>query len=162
MNISGAGFGVRRSDGVIAWAALTALNGATAEHLITTSTEWILSDGTPTGEFREAPGAPFDVETSATLSVQFAYDGTSAVVIAFGGYDTDAKIDNIVIKSPTPIGDTWAGFEIINGQFVDTGSLLGILEISSDPWVYSYTIGKYIFAPQSAVARSGGWFYAMP
>lgn len=158
--ISPAGFGVRKTDGAIIWPALTGLNGATAQHLITTSTEWILGDGTATGEFRDTPGAPFDVETSATLAVDFEYDGTSALVIAIGGYNTDVKIDNVrIVTVGEGNGDTWAGWPIIDGTFVDTGSFLGFLEISADPWQWSYDLNRYIFLPESSVTGSGGWLY---
>jgi hypothetical protein len=155
--LSAAGFGVKKADGTIVWPALTGLNGATAQHLLTTSTEWILADETATGEFRDTPGAPFDVETSATLTFNFEYDGTSAVVIAFGGYNTDVKIDNISIATIGAGGDTWAGYDIIDGQFVDTGSFLGFLEISSAPWVYSYDFGGYLYLPEGNVSLSGAW-----
>jgi hypothetical protein len=159
--IAANGFGVVRATGEITWPALTGLNGATAEHLITTSTEWILGDGTPTGQFRDAPGAPFDVETSATLFVDFDYDGTSAVVIAFGGYNTDVKIDNITIEAPGSGGDTWAGFEIIDGRYVDTGTFLGFLDITSGVWPYSFSLNKYIYLPEEFVSESGAWIYAI-
>jgi hypothetical protein len=104
-------------------------------------------------------GAPFDVETSGTLEVNFEYDGTSAVVLAFGGYNTDVKIDNVMVATVSPGDNKWAGYDIIDGQFVDTGSLLGLLEITSAPWVYSYDLGRYIYLPESAVSQSGAWTF---
>lgn len=157
-NLSTAGFGVKKADGTTAWPALTASGGATASHLITTSTEWVLGDGTPTGEFREAPGAPFDVETSGTQSVNFQYDGSSAVVIAFGGYNTDYLVDNVSIVKAIPGAATWGGYEITE-DYVDTGSFMGWLGIADDPWVWSVSIGRFIYMPEAYVSETGAWTY---
>lgn len=157
LNISTAGFGVRKADGELAWPALTGLNGATATHLITTSTEWIDSGGTQTGEFRDAPGAPFDVETSATLSVEFEYDGTSAVVIAFGGYDTDVKIDNIVVTSAAPDDNKWAGYDIDENGYVNTGDWMGMVYAANEPWVWRAETGEWLYIPDTAVTTGGVW-----
>jgi hypothetical protein len=158
--IAANGFGVNRTSGEIVWPALTASGGATAEHLITTTTEWILGDGTPTGQFRETPGVPFDAQTAGQVSVEFEYDGVSAVVVAVGGYNTDVKIDNIMIESLSGgNGDTWAGWPIEQGRYVDTGSFLGYIEISADPWQWCYNLGKYIWLPEYQVNNSGGWIY---
>lgn len=102
------GMGIRKTTGEPAWNALTASGGATARHILSTTEEWILSDGTPTGEFREVPGIPLDVESTGTLSFEFNYDGFSTIAVAFAGYDTDYKIDNITILSPEG-GVVWSG-----------------------------------------------------
>lgn len=158
LNLSTAGFGVKKVDGIPAWPALTALGGATASHLITTSTEWVLGDGTATGEYRETPGAPFDVETAATLSFNFEYDGSSAVVVAFGGYNTDFMVDNVSISTAVPGAATWAGYEITE-DYVDTGSFMGWLGIADDPWVWSVSIGRFIYLPEAYVGETGAWTY---
>lgn len=102
------GLSIIKTTGDPAWPALTASGGAVATHLTTTSQEWILPDGTPTGEFRDVPGIEFDVQVSSTISLEFSYDGYSTIVIAFAGYDTDFKIDNIFITSPAT-GIVWSG-----------------------------------------------------
>jgi hypothetical protein len=159
LNLSTNGFGVKKADGTLAWPALTASGGATATHLITTATQWVLGDGTETGEFREAPGAPFDVETAATLEVNFEYDGISAVVVGFGGYNTDVKIDNVSISTASSGGeDTWAGYTIVDG-YVNTEGFMGWLYVAEDPWILSVSLDKYLYLPESAVSDSGAWTY---
>lgn len=160
LNISTAGFGVARPSGQPAWAALTASGGATASHLVTTSTQWILADGTETGEFRDAPGAPFDVETSATLSVQFEYDGSSTIAIAFGGYNTDYKVDNLSISTAVPDDGTWAGYTIREDGYVDTAGLLGMIWLQPDSdFIWSVDLHRYLYLPESFVSDNGAWVF---
>lgn len=102
------GLSVHKTTGEPAWDALTASGGASARHILSTAEEWIRSDGTPTGEFREVPGVPLDVESTGSLSFTFTYDGFSTLVLAFAGYDTDYKIDNITLLSPEG-GVVWSG-----------------------------------------------------
>lgn len=160
--LSAPGFGVRKNNGEVIWDALTGANGATATHLLTTEMEWVDSDGNETGEFRDTPGLVLDVETSGVQSVEFEYDGTSAIAIAFAGYNTDFQIDNINITSesegPKP-GDSWGGFEIIDGNFVDTGSMLGWLYIGNKPWVWSYQLSQYVYLREQAIGGSGAWMF---
>lgn len=158
LSLAADGFGVRRPTGLIIWPALTASNGATATHLITTPTEWILADGTETGEFRDTPGAPFDIQTEATLAIDFEYDGTSTLVIAFGGYNTDFQIDNITI-APAVEEELWAGFPFRDDGFVDTGDFLGLLWIMENGFVWSDQLRRFIYLPEEFVSESGAWIY---
>lgn len=54
-------------------------------------------------------------------------------------------------------GDTWAGYPIIQGIYVD--SFMGFLEISADPQIYSFSLNKYIYMPENFVSQSGAWAY---
>lgn len=163
LNLSADGFGVRRPTGLIVWPALTAAGGATATHLITTSTQWIDSNGTETGEFRDTPGAPIDILEADTLSFDFEYDGSSTVVIAFGGYNTDFKVDNISIATASdevPIDDYWAGFPIGPDGFVDTLGLLGLIWVTDmGDFVWSRQLGRFVYLPEEFVLETGAWMY---
>jgi len=64
------------SDGWPGYTGLTAVGDATAETLV---------------------NAELDAQTSTNITFLFEYDGSSALAIAFGGYDTAMQIDNIVI-----------------------------------------------------------------
>lgn len=163
LNLSADGFGVRRPTGLNVWPALTASGGATATHLITTSTEWILADGTATGEFRDTPGIPLDITTAATLSVDFEYDGISAIAIAFGGYNTDFKVDNLRISIAVPADDGfWAGYPVDEEGFVDTGiGFLGTVWVGTrEGWALIYSPMQFIYAPEEGTEIGvGGWVY---
>lgn len=157
--ISAPGFNVIKGTGEIAWPALTGENGATATHLITTTAEWILGDGSPTGEFRETPGIPFDVEVADTLSVEFAYDGSSTIVVAFAGYNTDYAVDNIVIETAIPDDNMWAGYEIGEDGYVDTGAWMGLVYAANEPWIWRADLGEWRYIPDTAVDAGGAWGY---
>jgi hypothetical protein len=155
------GFNVRKSDGELLWTALTGLDGAAATHHATTNVEWVLADGTATGDFFNTPGMTPDVLTAATLSVPFEYDGTSTVVIAFAGYDTDFGVDNIRIETAVPPGDTWAGYPIDSDGFVDTGDWMGLLYVGDPPWIWRYDISQWWYMPESLVSEGGAWAFIL-
>ncbi|MEX0324933.1 MAG: hypothetical protein AB3N33_02470 [Puniceicoccaceae bacterium] len=53
--------------------------------------------------------------------------------------------------------DTWYGYPVTDGRYVDTGSWLnGFVEISSDPWVYMYSLANYGYFPDAS-----GWVYTI-
>ncbi|MEX0325332.1 MAG: thrombospondin type 3 repeat-containing protein [Puniceicoccaceae bacterium] len=53
---------------------------------------------------------------------------------------------------------SWAGWPNTDGN-VDTGGWMGWLFVSNDPWVWSYSLNKWIFLPQEYVDAGGGWVY---
>lgn len=159
--LSAPGFKVRKSDGEILWPALSGENGATATHLVTTENEWIDGAGNPTGVFVETPGIGFDILTAATVSVEFEYDGTSAIAIAFAGYNTDYGVDNIRIETTDSggNGDMWAGFPMDAEGFVNTGDWMGWLYAGDRPWIWRYDISQWWYIPESSVSDGGAWAY---
>ncbi|NDV63239.1 hypothetical protein G0Q06_12305 [Puniceicoccales bacterium CK1056] len=56
---------------------------------------------------------------------------------------------------------TWAGYDVDENGFADTGAWMGIVNVTSDPWIYVYDLGKYIYIPAEAVSESGAWIYAL-
>jgi hypothetical protein len=60
-----------------------------------------------------------------------------------------------VIVEPT----TWAGYDINEDGDVDTVDWMGFLNVTNAPWVYSYTLGKYIYLPEANVSDNGAWAY---
>ncbi len=58
---------------------------------------------------------------------------------------------------------TWHGFDVIthmNGtQWVDSGSYLGMVEVSRHPYVYSETLGAWLYAPEDEglYTEAGAW-----
>lgn len=54
----------------------------------------------------------------------------------------------------------WAGYPVENdGTSVNTDTFIGWIDIAQAPWVYSYSLGKFIYLPESAVSDSGAWVF---
>jgi hypothetical protein len=52
-------------------------------------------------------------------------------------------------------GDTWNGYTVLADGWVDTGAWLGFVNITeSENWVWSETMGKYIYVPDAS-----GWVF---
>lgn len=78
------------------------------------------------------------------------------------GYDvwTEA-IAPVLIQHESPfeaVGE-WSDLPIIRGHFVDTGSLLGWLAVEHAPWVFSFSMEKWIYIPEPPVSSSGVWAF---
>jgi hypothetical protein len=60
------------------------------------------------------------------------------------------------------VGDpTWAGYDVMKGDFVDTENFLGWLWVGSPTgYVFSYSLENYIYLPEENVSDSGAWAYA--
>lgn len=94
-----------------------------------------------------------------TVSV-FLYADTSgqlAIDMTGGGAEGDFAGFSIELKTPPPA--TWAGYTIVEGGAIDTTPLMGWLNISSAPWLYSYTLNKWIYGDESAFGAGGAWVY---
>lgn len=63
-------------------------------------------------------------------------------------------------KEPAIVTGTWAGYEILDQSFVDTRSWMGWLEYRHAPYLYSYTLEGWLYAPPGETLPTGGWFYA--
>jgi hypothetical protein len=160
--LSAPGFKVRKSDGAVLWSALSGENGATATHLVTTENEWIDGDGNPTGTFVETPGVVIDILTAnTTVSIEFEYDGTSAIAIAFAGYNTDYGVDNISIETTDSGGndDMWGGYPMDEMGYVDTGDWMGFLYVGSTPWIWVVDQSKWVYMTEPADGAAGAWAY---
>lgn len=53
----------------------------------------------------------------------------------------------------------WAGYEVLDQSWVDTGSWLGYLNIWGEPYVYSATLDALLYIPEASVQSYGGWAY---
>lgn len=52
----------------------------------------------------------------------------------------------------------WAGYPVEeDGVSVDTGSFLGWINIQHDPWIWVYSLDKYIYMPSEGMDASGSW-----
>jgi photosystem II stability/assembly factor-like uncharacterized protein len=51
----------------------------------------------------------------------------------------------------------WYGYPVIDSRYADTGAWFnGYVEISSDPWIYSYSLDNYLYIPDNS-----GWVYPL-
>lgn len=53
----------------------------------------------------------------------------------------------------------WAGYPVDANGFVDTGDFMGWIYVGEKPWIFSYSLDKYVYMAESDVSASGGWGY---
>lgn len=85
-------------------------------------------------------------------------DGTATQLDGSTPYDSSTNVLTYTIT----LAETWGGFDVFaesGTKTVDTGTFLGWLEVTEDPWVYSYSLEKYIFLPEGFIDESGAWSY---
>jgi hypothetical protein len=55
----------------------------------------------------------------------------------------------------------WADYPVEgDGVSVNTTDFLGWIDISQAPWIYSYSLGKFLYLPEENVSSAGAWAYA--
>jgi hypothetical protein len=62
-------------------------------------------------------------------------------------------------NDPVVPSTTWGQFQIQNGNLVDTGDWMGLVEVSSAPWIYRYDEGRYVYVPIESANSGKGWTY---
>jgi predicted peptidase len=58
---------------------------------------------------------------------------------------------------PSPL--SWNGFERGPDGWVDTGSLVGWLNVTDAPWIWCIALNGWLFAPESGVSPAGLWAF---
>ena len=71
----------------------------------------------------------------------------------------EAYIDNIKITQGVDPSSTWAGFDITEDDWVDTGAWMGWLNVRHAPWLYSSSLASWLYLPESQVTGSGAWAF---
>jgi hypothetical protein len=100
-----------------------------------------------------------DLVLSGEETLVFRFDMSADVA---GGKAGASFMDNIALVSSGG-GSTvseWAGYPWAteNGD-VDTLSFLGWVNVLSGDWIWSYSLGQYIYCPEEFVSVSGAWTY---
>ncbi len=73
----------------------------------------------------------------------------------------DVVFDSItVFGEPPPAPTEWAGYEILDDSWIDTGAWLGYLNVALSPWIYSDRMQRWIYLPEDHVFAYGAWLYA--
>ena len=75
--------------------------------------------------------------------------------------ETGASLRSMPVgASPRPPRTDWAGFDLIDGNWVDTEPWLGPLNVEEAPWLYS-TVGEgWMYIPEEFVTMEGSWLFA--
>jgi len=60
------------------------------------------------------------------------------------------------VSSGTP---PWAGYPVSEVGDVDTGGFMGYVNVLYAPWVWSYSLTKFVYVKEEAVTESGAWTY---
>jgi hypothetical protein len=74
--------------------------------------------------------------------------------------DNGLDFTNIAVSVTTGGSAMWRGYEVItdaDGSYAFTEGWLGTLKVDQDPWVYSYSLNKWIFLSEGST--SGAWAY---
>ena len=71
--------------------------------------------------------------------------------------DEDLNINWMELRAAG--GNTWAGYPLIENEFVDTGGFLGYLYVGQDPFVWCYDMERWIFLPEENAMGAGAWLY---
>jgi hypothetical protein len=98
--------------------------------------------------------------TSVNQLQLYAHGGVSATEFNPTPFVNDYVIyDSLRINATVLPGSDWAGFEIDENGWVDTGSWLGAINVTHGPWVWSELLGKYIYLPVENVTEAGAWMH---
>lgn len=84
-------------------------------------------------------------------------------------YGGTVRYDNIriadswddVVPQPGGGGTTWAGFDVDGNSNADTMNWLGLVYVRENPWIYIYSLGKYVYLPESIISTQGAWMFTV-
>ncbi len=75
-----------------------------------------------------------------------------ALVVGITGYELEMTIRD---KNINP----WLDYIQLQDGWIDTGSWMGMMNVSDAPWIYPINWGKYIYIPNEAVGDNGAWVF---
>ena len=53
----------------------------------------------------------------------------------------------------------WGGWEIMPGGDLDTGDVLGWMNVSEEPWIWLYSLNRFIYLREPGEGEQGFWVY---
>lgn len=78
-------------------------------------------------------------------------------------YVDDIYVDTTGYNLTSPLGEghgKWGPWDVIDAAGnVNTGSWMGYLNVSGDPYIWSYSLGSYMYIAPNSVTTGGGWVY---
>lgn len=109
--------------------------------------------GTATSTFS---GASYDAFMSGEKTAHLSAAQFFSAPVAASKINVDSfSVSTDIPEQPA----TWAGFEIDEDGWIDTGEWLGALWVTNDPWIWIHDTGSYVYLPEANVSESGGWLY---
>lgn len=89
-----------------------------------------------------------------------AVSGDGSTITGWARFDADGHTEAFRLQLNAAVASSWAGFPVEpDGRNVNTGSFIGWIDIGSPPWVWSYSLSRFIYLPEGNVSESGAWSY---
>lgn len=101
------------------------------------------------GKIGAEPSVVLTYTDTNTLDAVTSYN---LATISMQGF-LEAIIANVQITYSGASAD-WYGYEVLPSGDANTGNWLGWVYVENDPWIWSYSLGKYIY-----VKDSSGWVF---
>jgi hypothetical protein len=54
---------------------------------------------------------------------------------------------------------TWGGYPVRVDGYCDTSSWMGWLWVAGDPWIWSYSMERWVYCPGETIGQEGAWIY---
>ena len=103
-------------------------------------------------------GAEVDAFELETTLGEEAFNILQTGILIKGPQSETATITFTGLETTINESMTWAGWPMVEGN-VDTEGWIGWLYVVNDPWVWSYTLNKWIYAPEAFINTGGSWIY---
>jgi hypothetical protein len=114
----------------------------------------------PSPPVGESSGSAQSIDILYHTSTLAAGDYEGIVTVTAEGADGSPKqvMVSLSVMELTP-PDNWGAFDRLDGDFVDTGDWMGWFWIGEAPWVWCYTMSKWIYVPDASAEAGVGWVY---
>ena len=93
--------------------------------------------------------------TSFGSAYQFAFDAANL------GKNKGSVIGAAFAEVPGSGGNTWKGYPVGELGYTDTGTWLGWVYVTEDPWIYSVPFAGWMFIPLEQTGEGGAWAYVL-
>lgn len=71
------------------------------------------------------------------------------------------RLDSVSIEAQAAVisYNSWGGIEPDPGGHINTGTWLGWIHVGYSPWLWSYSLNRWIYAPDPGPGFSGAWLF---
>jgi hypothetical protein len=93
-------------------------------------------------------------------SVTLEDAGIYRLIIENPGGSASSDVLELTVKSPEVT--QWASYPIVEdstGQYVDTGTWIGWIEVTARPWIWHLGTNSWFYTAETVVESSSGWIY---
>jgi hypothetical protein len=111
--------------------------------------------------FRNGTTDPLVTWIITSAGTRLSDDGIAGIFLVDNLYIDNAGVNLDGGAHVGPGGNTlWGGFTInTETGNVNTGDWLGLLNVSTEPWAYSYDLEAFVYMPEAHVSEAGAWAY---